>query len=57
MDDHSRFITGYGLHATQSAALVIEVLLAAIGGHGVPQEILNFARDADAPLRMVMRIF
>jgi len=41
MDDHSRFITGYGLHATQSAALVIEVLLAAIGGHGVPQEILT----------------
>ena len=26
MDDHSRFLTGYGLHASQSAALVIEVL-------------------------------
>jgi len=41
MDDHSRFITGYGLHATQSASLVIEVLLVAIAGHGVPQEILT----------------
>src|SRR6201992_3663716 len=25
MDDHSRFITGYGLHASQSASLVLEV--------------------------------
>ncbi len=25
LDDHSRFLTGYGLHASQSAALVIEV--------------------------------
>ena len=30
MDDHSRFITGYGLHASQSTALVLEVLA---GGH------------------------
>ena len=30
MDDHSRFIVGYGLHASQSAALVLEVLRAAI---------------------------
>jgi transposase InsO family protein len=41
MDDHSRFITGYGLHASQSAALVLEVLRAAIAGHGVPAEILT----------------
>jgi len=41
MDDHSRFITGYGLHATQSAALVIEVLRAAIAAYGVPAEILT----------------
>ena len=26
MDDHSRFITAYGLHASQSSALVLEVL-------------------------------
>jgi transposase InsO family protein len=41
MDDHSRFITGYGLHATQSAALVIEVLRAALAAYGVPGEILT----------------
>jgi transposase InsO family protein len=41
MDDHSRFITGYGLHATQSAALVIEVLRAALAAFGVPAEILT----------------
>ena len=41
MDDHSRFITSYGLHATQSAALVIEVLRAGITAYGVPQEILT----------------
>jgi len=41
MDDHSRFITGYGLHASQSAALVLEVLRAAIAGYGVPAEILT----------------
>jgi transposase InsO family protein len=41
MDDHSRFITGYGLHASQSAALVLEVLRAAIAAHGVPAEILT----------------
>src|SRR5687768_15882263 len=37
MDDHSRFITGYGLHASQSAALVLEVLRAAIASHGTPE--------------------
>jgi transposase InsO family protein len=41
MDDHSRFITGYGLHATQSAALVIEVVRAALAAYGVPAEILT----------------
>jgi transposase InsO family protein len=41
MDDHSRFVTGYGLHATQSAALVIEVLRAALAAYGVPAEILT----------------
>jgi transposase InsO family protein len=41
MDDHSRFITGYGLHASQSAALVLEVVRAAITAYGVPAEILT----------------
>lgn len=41
MDDHSRFIVGYGLHASQSSALVIEVLRAALGGYGTPEEILT----------------
>jgi hypothetical protein len=41
MDDHSRFITGYGLHASQSSALVLEVLRAAIASYGTPEEILT----------------
>jgi len=41
MDDHSRFITGYGLHASQSAALVIEVLRSSLAACGVPAEILT----------------
>ncbi len=41
LDDHSRFITGYGLHGSQSTPLVIEVLRAAIGAYGVPGEILT----------------
>src|SRR6516165_2896634 len=41
MDDHSRFITGYGLHASQSSALVLEVLRAALTSYGAPEEILT----------------
>ena len=41
MDDHSRFITGYGIHASQSAALVLEVVRAAIAAYGTPQEMLT----------------
>jgi transposase InsO family protein len=41
LDDHSRFITGYGLHASQSSALVLEVLRAALTSHGTPEEILT----------------
>jgi transposase InsO family protein len=41
LDDHSRFVVGYGLHASQSTALVLEVLRAALAGHGTPQEILT----------------
>jgi transposase InsO family protein len=41
LDDHSRFITGYGLHGSQSTPLVIEVVRAAIAAYGVPAEILT----------------
>jgi transposase InsO family protein len=41
MDDHSRFIVGYGLHASQSTALVLEVLRAAIASYGTPEEVLT----------------
>jgi transposase InsO family protein len=41
MDDHSRFIVGYGLHASQSTALVLEVLRAALTSYGPPEEVLT----------------
>src|SRR5262245_34239621 len=41
MDDHSRYIVGYGLHASQSSALVIEVFRTALTSYGVPEEVLT----------------
>ncbi|MCC6739559.1 MAG: transposase [Planctomycetia bacterium] len=41
MDDHSRFIVGFGLHATASSALVIETLRAGIANYGPPREVLT----------------
>jgi transposase InsO family protein len=41
MDDHSRFITSYGLHASASTALVIEALEAGISSYGPPEEVLT----------------
>jgi transposase InsO family protein len=41
MDDHSRFLVGYGLHASQSAALVMEVFRAALSSYGPPEEVLT----------------
>ena len=41
MDDHSRFLVGYGLHATASTALVLEALRAAITSYGTPKELLT----------------
>jgi transposase InsO family protein len=41
MDDHSRFIVSYGLHASQSSPLVIEVLRAGLASYGPPEEILT----------------
>ena len=41
MDDHSRFITGYALHASCTAPLVIEAFKAAAVSVGAPQEVLT----------------
>jgi transposase InsO family protein len=41
MDDHSRFLVSYGLHASQSSALVLEVLRAGLTNYGPPEEILT----------------
>jgi transposase InsO family protein len=41
MDDHSRFVVGFGLHASQSAALVLEVLRVSLTAYGAPEEILT----------------
>ena len=41
MDDNSRFITGYGIHASQSGAMVLEVVRTAIVAYGTPQEMLT----------------
>ena len=41
LDDHSRFLVGYGLHASQSAALVLEVFRAALASYGPPEEVLT----------------
>jgi len=41
MDDHSRFVVSYGLHASQSTALTLEVLRAGIASYGAPEEILT----------------
>ena len=41
LDDHSRFLVGYGLHATASGALVRETLLAAVANFGAPEEVLT----------------
>lgn len=41
MDDHSRFITGFGLHASASGAMVREAFEAAIANYGAPEEVLT----------------
>jgi transposase InsO family protein len=41
LDDHSRYVVGYGVHATASGVLVREVLEAAIANFGAPEEILT----------------
>lgn len=41
LDDHSRYITSYGLYASASTALVVETLRAAIASYGKPKEVLT----------------
>ena len=41
MDDFSRFIVGFGLHASASGAMVREVLEASIANFGAPSQILT----------------
>ena len=41
MDDHSRFLVGYGVHASASGALVRDVFEAAIAAYGAPEEVLT----------------
>ena len=41
MDDHSRYIVGWGLYAAQGSLQVMEVLRTAIGQYGTPKEILS----------------
>jgi transposase InsO family protein len=41
LDDNSRYVVGYGLHASMTGALVIEALKSAIGSYGPPEEVLS----------------
>jgi transposase InsO family protein len=41
LDDHSRFVVGYGVHASASGALVREVFEAAVANFGAPEEVLT----------------
>jgi hypothetical protein len=41
LDDHSRFVVGFGLHASASGALVQEVFESAVASFGAPEEVLT----------------
>jgi transposase InsO family protein len=41
LDDHSRFLVSFGLHASQSTALVLEVFRAAVAAYSAPAEVLT----------------
>ncbi|HUT76461.1 MAG TPA: DDE-type integrase/transposase/recombinase [Polyangia bacterium] len=41
LDDHSRYVTSYGLHPTMSAALVLETFQAGVTAYGLPGEVLS----------------
>jgi transposase InsO family protein len=60
MDDHSRYVVGWGLFASQGSAQVLEVLRNAIGQYGAPKEILSdqgrqyFAWRGKSPFQRVL---
>lgn len=41
MDDHSRYVVSYGLHASSSGALVREAFEAGLANYGPPKEVLT----------------
>lgn len=41
LDDHSRYIVGWGLYAAQGSGQVLETLRNAVGQYGAPKEILS----------------
>src|SRR5262249_39538294 len=41
LDDESGFLVSYGLHASQSSALVLEALRAGLASYGPPEEVLT----------------
>jgi transposase InsO family protein len=41
LDDHSRYLVSFGLHASQSTALVLEVFRAGITAYRAPEEVLT----------------
>lgn len=41
MDDHSRYMVSYGVHASAAGSLVIEVFRAGVAAYGPPEEVLT----------------
>ncbi|MEK6778458.1 MAG: DDE-type integrase/transposase/recombinase [Candidatus Deferrimicrobiota bacterium] len=41
LDDHSRFVVGYGLHAYATMELALEVLKNAIASYGAPEQVVS----------------
>jgi transposase InsO family protein len=41
LDDHSRFLVSYGIHASASGALVKEAFEAGVANYGLPEEVLT----------------
>jgi transposase InsO family protein len=41
LDDHSRFVVGWGLHASASGAMVREVFESGVANFGAPEEVLT----------------
>jgi len=41
LDDHSRFITAFGVHTSATAAVVLEILTTGITSFGPPEEVLT----------------